>query len=238
MIFFRNIRRPKAMTFDLDDTLYDNYPIMRQSERALADYMNERFPDTQALSDAQKRQIKLSVLRESPELCNDMGEWRRRTLTRIFTESGYSKEDVKHHAEECFTYFYHQRSNFKVAHDVLDTLAYLAERVPLVAITNGNVNLEQIGIAEYFSTSFHARLDQPMKPDPTMFERARACLSCPASTILHVGDNLEKDIMGARRAGFASAWFAINRPMQLNTEDTRVLPDVFLHRLSELKEFC
>ena len=238
MIFYRNIRRPQAMTFDLDDTLYDNYPIMRQSERALADFMDEHFPDTRALSDSTKRQIKFSLLRESPELCNDMGEWRRRTLTRIFSESGYGEADVKRHAEECFNYFYHQRSNFKVGDDVTDTLAYLAERMPLVAITNGNVNLEQIGIAEFFATSFHARLDQPMKPDPTMFERARACLSCPASAILHVGDNLEKDVMGARRAGFSSAWFAVNRPMKLNTEDTTVLPDVLLHQLSELTEFC
>ena len=237
MIFYKNIPKIQAISFDLDDTLYDNYPIMRRAEKKLLAFMQEQFPLTAGKSLHFWQHIKHQLLTDTPDLAFDMGELRRRTLRSGLEMCGYKGHEVESYVTRCFDYFYHERSNFVVDKSVTELLEQLSQRVPLVGITNGNVNLEQIGISRYFKTCFHARLHQPMKPHPKMFLMTISLLDLPASSILHVGDNLEKDVMGASNVGFNTAWFACDRRMDLEKERTRVLPHVQLDNLQELLNF-
>lgn len=234
MIFYRKTYNIQAISFDLDDTLYDNYPIMRRAEAKLISFMSEQFDSPQLAQMSFWLTIKRQWLKDMPELSNDMGELRLRTLKSGFIECGYSEAEAQLHAHTCFDYFYHQRSDFTVDTEVTTVLEKLAELVPLVGITNGNVNLETVGIDRFFTECFHAKLYQPMKPHRKMFDLTRQVLNLPAENILHVGDNLEKDIMGAKNAGFSAAWYACDRPMDLQQEPTTVLPDVQLTHLHEL----
>ena len=121
--------------------------------------------------------------------------------------------------------------------EVRQVLAALAAKVPLIAITNGNVDTVQIGINEFFTATYHASLGRPSKPHRHMFDEAAQTLDLAPQDILHVGDNLEKDVLGAHRAGLQTAWIAVNRPMDLRHEDVSVLPSVHLHSLAELLWF-
>jgi len=47
------------------------------------------------------------------------------------------------------------------------------------------------------------------KPDGRIFQEALRALSVPAETVLHLGDSLEADVLGASRAGLRTAW--VNR---------------------------
>ncbi|MCV5262976.1 5-amino-6-(5-phospho-D-ribitylamino)uracil phosphatase YigB, partial [Escherichia coli] len=44
MKFYRRIEPIKAMTFDLDDTLYDNYPVIVRMERELLAWLKHHHP--------------------------------------------------------------------------------------------------------------------------------------------------------------------------------------------------
>ncbi|WJG09659.1 HAD-IA family hydrolase [Aliiglaciecola sp. LCG003] len=236
MIFYRKMTPVKALSFDLDDTLYDNYPLIVKAEQNLHEYIRTNYPNISQLSTADWRQIKNMHLNNNPNLASDMGELRRRTLSTALESCGYLDDELKNAVNDCFEYFYYHRSNFKVDKTICSLLSDLAQRLPLVAITNGNVNLEQIGIADFFSHSFKSNLRHPMKPHPTMFNLASEALSIPINTILHVGDNLEKDVKGSIAAGMQSAWYAHNRPMQIEQERTTILPHVHLHQLAELRD--
>lgn len=234
MIFYRTIQRPQAMTFDLDDTLYDNLPHMRRAETSLFCHIAKHHPKA---ADKERHfwlNHKKRLLDARPELASDMGELRRLTLSAGFTELEYRGRRLTEAVTDCFEYFYFERSNFEVADEITSVLADLAENIPLVAITNGNVNLQQIGLSEYFTTCFKASLTSPMKPNKYMYELASEHLQLPANKILHIGDNLEKDIYGAQRAGYRTAWYADNRVMQLAAEPVTVLPDIQLSKLAEL----
>ncbi|WP_026376600.1 HAD-IA family hydrolase [Aestuariibacter salexigens] len=237
MRFYRRVGTVKAMTFDLDDTLYDNLPYMLEAEAKLLAYLHEHFPATAQTSLKHWRSVRDALLTSRPELNSDMGELRRLTLLHGLTACGYDNTEAEHGAQQCFDVFYHYRSNFTVDKNICSLLSTLAERIPLVAITNGNVDLSKIGIADFFHTSFHANLKHPMKPHPMMFDLSAELLRLSPSDILHIGDNLEKDVSGAINAGFRSAWFACNRPMDLHREQVSVLPDVVLDDLSELLQF-
>lgn len=234
MIFYRRPQKITAMSFDLDDTLYANEPFMLKAEHALIAFLQQHNPPGITTDGQYWRQHKHAVLVAQPALHSDMGQLRKQTLVRGLTELGHKGDQLTTVVNEAFRFFYHQRSNFTVSDQVCNLLATLAERMPLVAITNGNVNLAQIGIADYFQKSYHASLVRPMKPAVALFQAAQQFLQRPGAEILHVGDSLSKDIQGAKRAGFSSAWYACDRQMCLSDESCRVLPDIQLASLDEL----
>lgn len=235
MIYFRRVDRIKALSFDLDDTLYDNFPHMLRAEQALLAHIKTHYPQAQ-----KDRSFwlthKKKVLTTRPELASDMSELRRLTLTAGMRECGLTGVILANAVTDCFDYFYYERSNFQVDKEVKQILAELAQNTPLVAITNGNVNLRQIGLQDYFQVCFKASLSAPMKPHAHMFSRTAEHLKTAPKNILHVGDNMQNDIWGAYKAGFRSAWFACNRNMSLTNEQLLVLPDIQLTDLAELKQ--
>ncbi|MCC2617609.1 HAD-IA family hydrolase [Aestuariibacter halophilus] len=238
MRWYRRLPKPAALSFDLDDTLYDNTPVMRRAEQALRAYLHQEWPATQSLAPSYWRDCRDHVLSRQPRLATDMGALRLHTLTHGLSLAGCKEPQLSRLVEDAFNHFYAVRSDFKVDKTICSLLSRCAQRWPLVAITNGNVNLKAIGIADYFDLCLHANLQQPMKPDGTMFTIAQQHLDLPAQHILHIGDNLEKDVMGARRAGYSTAWYAHNRPMSLQHEPVQVLPDIQLDTLDELLELA
>lgn len=235
MIFYRQLQKITAMSFDLDDTLYDNHPFIHKAEQHLLAFLQQHSPHETVTDSQYWRQHKLAALKAHPQLHSDMGQLRKQTLTRGLAELGHKGQQLEQAVNDAFAFFYHQRSDFKVSNEVCELLDSLAACVPLVAITNGNVNLQQIGIGDYFQKSFHASLSLPMKPASNMFNAAQQFLHRPASEILHVGDNLQKDIQGAKQAGFSCAWYACNRTMCLQNESVGLVPDIQLASLDELR---
>lgn len=236
MIFYKKLNPIKAITFDLDDTLYENTSVIRKADASLIDFMGTRFSETLTLKQNYWRNLQKELLLTSPVLKNDMSKLRFETLVVGFNNLGYSQQKSQDAAQQCFTHFYAQRSNFSVRDEVHLVLKALSKKVPLVAITNGNVNVNSIGIDQYFSVCFNASVDLLMKPHKAMFDAAQNYLSLPADNILHVGDNLHKDVYGAVKAGYQSAWYADDRAMLLNQENTYILPHVQLHKLESLLE--
>lgn len=225
------------MTFDLDDTLYDNNQHMPIAEACFLKDLHRLYPTTQSLDKNHWRHIRHTVLQQQPALCNDMGELRRQILRKVFEHSGFIGSQLEEAVASTFECFYFHRSNFSVEKNVHSLLDTLAERYPLAAITNGNVNLEQIGLAPYFKHVFKANLHAPMKPHNSMFMQCQSALDIDFNSILHVGDNLYNDIFGAISAGFQSAWYAHDRPMDLHQESMFLLPHVQINNLHELLEF-
>lgn len=234
---YRPVSPVKAMTFDLDDTLYDNEPIIARATRLLNERIAERYPNAAALSAAQWSAIKKTLIKANRGLASDMGRLRYETLYQALSVEGLSDQERHQAAQSLFDYFYAARSDFAVSDEVKGVLAALAEKVPLIAITNGNVDTVKIGIDAYFTHTYHASVTRPSKPHPHMFDEAVSVLSLAPGDILHVGDNLEKDVMGAHQAGLQTAWFAADRVMDLRHEPVTVLPGVHLHKLEELLWF-
>lgn len=237
MIVYKPTSHIQAMTFDLDDTLYDNWPYIIEAEKGLLSFIAEEYPDSSNLTRDDWQHLKRQALRDDPELFSDMGDLRRITLKKGLQQAGYEGQNLNKAVDRCFDWFYFERSNFKVGEAECQVLAKLAEKIPLVAITNGNVNTKQIGIADYFQKVFKSSRKRPMKPHRHMFDEAADFLKVQRASILHVGDNLEKDVWGATNAGFSSAWYACDRPMDLAVETVHVLPNVEIQRLGELMAF-
>jgi HAD superfamily hydrolase (TIGR01549 family) len=234
MIYYKKLNPIQAITFDLDDTLYENTSVIVKAEHSLIEFMHNQYPVTKDVNkDFWRSQQKAHFL-ANPSLKNDMGELRRLSLESGFMALGLSGDKLDVAIKRCFEHFYFQRSNFSLHKDIHSLLKSLSDRLPLVAITNGNVNLQQIGLDDYFSACFQASVELPMKPNKAMFVAAQAHLNIPPENILHVGDSLQKDIYGALKAGYQTAWYAEDRKMNMLNEKTHVLPHVQLSQLTQL----
>lgn len=110
----------------------------------------------------------------------------------------------------------------------------LRARYRLVVISNGGPRqrdkLAASGLAECFELVLFSSEPHSAKPRTTMFRRAERWLGCEANQMLHVGDQLDTDVAGARAAGWASCWVA---PAGADPGEAR--PDFRIASLHELE---
>ncbi|MCG9713152.1 HAD-IA family hydrolase [Shewanella insulae] len=200
------LRPFKAISFDLDDTLYDNRPIIMAAEQRLLSYLAEKHPSTQDWGLDDWQALKRSLIRQCPSLAHDTSAARLVTLEQGLIALGYGKTQAGDAAQQALAYFVEQRSDFTVAPEVIAKLARLAQQYPLVGITNGNVDAQRIGLGEVLEFVLHPGNGTRMKPYPDMFYQACQRLHIGCNQLLHLGDSFKADVQGARRAGCQSAW--------------------------------
>lgn len=196
----------RALTLDLDDTLWAVAPAIARAERAQDAYLRRHCPRTAERYPVEAlRALRESVALQHPELAHDFTTQRRLTLELAIRDCG---EDIAH-VDGAFEAFFHERNAVELFDDVHHGLPRLAERFPLAALTNGNADLARIGLAGHFRFSLGAREHGAAKPAPSIFLAACARLGVEPSAVLHVGDDPWLDIAGAAEAGLPTCW--INR---------------------------
>ncbi|GHF88841.1 HAD-IA family hydrolase [Thalassotalea marina] len=231
MQYYRRLAPFKAISFDLDDTLYSNYPVMIAVDAKMQQYFQALLPAGQEYGYHFWLPYKKQALTLNPLLQHDVGKLRRHSYSLGFTALGYSTDDAQQMAAEALSYFVSQRSNFEVPNAVHQLLEALKQRWPLVAISNGNVDTKAINIAQYFDLIYHAGGAFKQKPEPDMFAHTCQTLAIKPQELLHVGDCGANDVIGAIRYGCQAAWIStydVGEPL-------RVLPTLALNDVNELK---
>jgi HAD superfamily hydrolase (TIGR01549 family) len=197
----------RAITLDLDDTLWPVGPTLVAAERVLADWLAARAPATAARTDAESRAaIRKRLVAEHPERAHDMSFLRHEGLRRAMHEAG---EDPRL-ADEAFAVFLDARQRVVPFDDVGPVLERWSARYRLVAVTNGNADVARTPIGRWFSGAVSAHELGCAKPDPRMFDAACAIAGARPDEVLHVGDDPALDVLGARAAGLHAAW--LRRP--------------------------
>jgi len=172
------------------------------------------------------------VLVQSPGLKHDIGLLREKSYYLGALSLGVSSAEAQKFAEMALRYFADQRSNFVLPQHTHDFLSYLKRRIPLVAITNGNVDTDKIGIAKYFTEHFHASTENKLKPDRDMFNKTCTALQISPLQLMHVGDCGNNDVFGAINAGCQTAWL---NPYQVG-KPLKVLPTLALDNIEQLTQ--
>ncbi|MGN5290282.1 HAD-IA family hydrolase [Aeromonas sp. 11P] len=233
MHFYRHWQPVAAISFDLDDTLYDNGPAIVRAEQWMLSHLRSEYLATAMLDKPRWLELKRAVLMAKPELRHDVSLARQQTIRAAMVEGGMADQQASREAEQVFAAFLAERSKIEVSESTHQLLARLAERYPLVVITNGNLDLVQARLDCYFTLVCKAGAGARMKPAPDMFEQTRSALKLPAERILHVGDHPETDVLGARLHGFRAAWL---NERQQPWQQLQLLPDVELTALEDLAE--
>ncbi|MGB0892935.1 MAG: HAD-IA family hydrolase [Parashewanella sp.] len=203
---FLAIRPIKAISFDLDDTLYDNRPYIQKAEAKFLGFMQQQFPAPHLWQAAHWLATKKQLIDAHPMLGHDTWRIREVTAETLLLELGLNAQKAKQGAKRGLDHFLFHRSDFIVPESSLELLAKLKKRYPLIGISNGNVDANRIGLDEYFEFILHAGNGLRMKPESDMFDLALTRLAIKPHELLHIGDNHTADIIGARNANCQAVW--------------------------------
>jgi len=231
MEFFRRLGAVRAISFDLDDTLYDNRPVIEHAEQWMVAHMRDRYLETAMYDRSWWHRLKLELQRQQPALVDDVSLCRRVLLQRGLMDGGMNEAMARQEAESVFAQFLEVRSQIAVPDTTRRILSALAQKYPLVVITNGNVLLERLGLEGQFQHVLKAGGGFRMKPAPDLFTDMARRLQLAPQQILHVGDDVTTDVAGAVRNGYRSAWL---NDVGQDWRTLRILPDVMLTRLEQL----
>ncbi|OSN04401.1 flavin mononucleotide phosphatase [Lonsdalea iberica] len=234
MHVYRPLGRIEAITFDLDDTLYDNGEVVRRSSREALRFLRDLHPGLSTLTEAEFGALRDELRAQEPEIYHDMTEWRRRTVALALRRQGMSEAEADDGAAQAMTHFAYWRSRISISQETHDTLGALAQRWPLAAITNGNADPHACGLGEYFQFVLRAGPDGRAKPWHDMFHQAAERLNFPLHHLLHVGDDLITDVAGAVRCGMQSCWIAPEGTNLIRYREARLLPHIAIARLVSL----
>jgi putative hydrolase of the HAD superfamily len=206
----------RALTLDLDDTLWPIWPTIARAESALQTWLQRHAPRvTERFDLAAMRADREAVARERPDWAHDLSALRRESIRRLLVAAGEAESLL----DAAFAVFLAERQRVDLYADTLPALRRLAARWPLFALSNGNADIGQIGLQPWFRGSLAAREFGVGKPDPRIFAAACERLACAPHEVLHVGDDLRLDVHGALDAGLQAAWVRRSGEVSEEAED-------------------
>ena len=199
-----DISRIKAITLDLDDTLWPVWPTIAGAEVALTDWLKQHAPATAALSQEPelKKAVRAEIAQRHAEQAHDLSFLRREAIREMLLRAG----DPVHLAEAAFEVFFAARQRVELFKDALPALAFWSQRYPVVALSNGNADVHRVGIGQHFHASVSAQSLGVAKPDLRIFVAGAQAAGVLPHEVLHVGDDAHADCMGALEAGMQVVW--------------------------------
>lgn len=194
---------PPVLSFDLDDTLWPVAPVIEAAECAVQAWLRQRYPAVARHHTPESmRALRSEVALRFPHLVHDLTFLRRRALAEMLTAAGHDEAL----ADEALEVFLAERNRVRLYPEVRTALARLRAGHRLFALSNGNADIERVGLGEFFEGHVTARAAGAAKPDARIFHALIERAGVGAADILHIGDDPLADVVGATRAGIGAVW--------------------------------
>jgi len=209
---------PRAILFDLDDTLIRAYAQPEEAWRRLLGAFAEPLdaPDAAAIE-----RVRAVVMDEARSLWSDQAvaaRWRldipgarRLSTRRALSRLGYDDEALADRIADAFTEMRRQEYRlYPDAHTTVDALRQAG--VKLALVTNGasaiqRDKIERFDLAHRFH---HIQIEGEFgqgKPEPAVYRHALERLGCAACDAWMVGDNYEWEVEAPQKLGLCGIWY-------------------------------
>ena len=204
ILFKKSIADIKAITLDLDDTLWPVAPTIAGAEQDLFDWLSAHAPKTADLTrqSGVKQSIRQEVTAKHHARAHDLGFLRREMIRESLRLAG----DDQSLADDAYAVFDVARQRVTLFQDVEQALVRLALKYRLVAISNGTANVFVTPVGPYFDAAFSAHEVGVAKPSAKIYHAATTYLGLSPEQVLHIGDDAIADVWGAKEAGLQTVW--------------------------------
>jgi len=197
----------KMITFDLDDTLWDNLPTITRAEIDTREWIENKVGKVEWGNFDDFLNLREELIKEDKSIKWDISKLRkeifRKKLNHI-TPAKFRDEIV----ENAFDIFIDKRHEVKFFDGVENALKLLSRNYILGVLTNGNADIFKFDIGKYFKFSISSLEAKDSKPNRAHFDKAaRYNEDIKFNQMLHIGDHQINDIFGAYNLGIDTLWF-------------------------------
>lgn len=238
--------KPKAILFDLDNTLLAWSDTIAQAWESLCSRHSARLGDTSLFSktilDA------LSTLNAGSDPPTEQSVLLRQAVSNAFRELGIEDMDLAAEIADA-----HESERVEISRPLpgtTDTLRYFKEEgVKLALITSGSGErqrgkVKKHGLEVFFDVILIEGEIGYGKPEERVYLEALEQLGVTPSETWMVGDGLEWDIETAQKLGILGIWVVwpaskyilMDLPPDAYPENSHVRPDRIIQRVSELRD--
>ena len=200
-------KRIKAITFDLDDTFWDVKPVLINAEMKTRKFIEDSIGPLEWGSWEDFKLIRERLIVEDASYEFDVGKLRKKLLLMKIQEQISDPETANELSEKAFQLFFKERNKVEFFPYVLDEIETLAQIYELGCLTNGNADIEMIGIGKFFKFNISSKDVNANKPNKNHFQKAVELLGISKEEILHIGDHKINDMLGAISYGVKALWF-------------------------------
>ncbi len=199
---------PRAILFDLDDTLFDH---RHASDLALY-AMHAAHASNLAFEAFARKHAEVLEIFHARFLAGEYTLDRARVARMQALFSAFDRKIDIATAEEVASLYREQHQiNRKLVAGAKELLSELRVHCRLGIVSNNSTaeqieKLRALDIAHYFDTVVISEDVGVAKPDPKIFSIALARVGVGAQDAVFIGDNWLNDIVGAKNAGMAAVW--------------------------------
>ncbi len=202
----------KLVSFDLDNTLYDNQPVIKRAEEESQEYLRSEFNKQEQIFDYQLFLSYKNELLSSEKLIGYSENSRYENLSylreHVLLKCCEKLSKTKEIAEQALDIFLNYRNQIVIEPQVIDMLQQLAQQYHLVSVTNGNCDASQLPFFDCFKKNYSPAAGYRAKPHPQMLQQILTDFELRPEQILHVGDRLDSDGQAAEAIGCPFYYFA------------------------------
>ena len=191
----------KLITFDLDDTLWDNVPTITRAEIDTRKWIENKVGKIEWGDFSDFLELREILIKEDPIIEWDISKLRkeifRKKLAHIEPLSLRNKL-----VEEAFSIFINKRHEVELFDGVEDALKILSKKYILGVLTNGNADVYKLKFGKYFKFAISSLEAKNSKPNRAHFDVAmQKTKDIAYDQILHIGDHQINDILFAYNLG-------------------------------------
>lgn len=201
----------KLVTFDLDDTLWAVRPVIKRANQLLWQWLESETPAYVSRFEQadlyEGSAMRRALLERYPEIRHSMSEIRLRLIEQGMVEVGYNPDQAREISAAAFDYFMEHRNAVVPYDEAIPMLEALKNQGLLIgALSNGNADIEQTPLANWFDFQFNAESVGAAKPDRLMFDKALDKADAKAFEAVHIGDHPINDMQAAQAIGLHTIW--------------------------------
>lgn len=191
----------KAITFDLDDTLWSTADVISRAESTMFGWLDEHCPAFTAVHTPDTfLAARRALIESAPDIAHNLKAIRKLALTQCLQDLGIS--DASRTAAMATEAFQRARQQVNLFDGVAPALAQLADRYSLAAITNGTTVIDNTPVGTHFAFCLNAEHTPRASPLRICFMMPLAGLGWPRTKCC------TSEIIGNKTSRPPSAWIS------------------------------